>query len=130
MSIDMLLQPTYIKPIRTEADFRHAYQIVAGYNNRELAGEKLSQDEADHFEVLLTLIHAYEERIYAVVPPSPHQAVLFRLEQAGLSANDIVPVFGSLQATQAFLKGDSELTLPQVAALHKQLQVPLESLVH
>ena len=52
-----------IHPIRTEADYRAALQLVAPYLDKE---PELDSDAGAHFEAMLTLIEAYEAKHYPV----------------------------------------------------------------
>jgi HTH-type transcriptional regulator / antitoxin HigA len=125
----MLSEPVVVKPIRSEIDFREAYAMVGQYNLREISGDTLSPDEADHFEVLLTLIQAYESQATNLVAPSPQEAVQFRLEQAQLDVDTLIPIFGTIDIARSFLDGSYKLTITQSGALHRTFGIPLESLV-
>jgi HTH-type transcriptional regulator/antitoxin HigA len=46
-------------------------------------------------ETLIEQIAAYEEHHVQIEPPSPVDAILFRIEQGGLSRKDLEPYIGS-----------------------------------
>ncbi len=71
-----------ITPIRTEADYQAALQLVAPYFDAEPEPES---DAGAHFEAMLTLIEAYEAKHYPIDPPEPLEAIKFRMEQRGPS---------------------------------------------
>jgi HTH-type transcriptional regulator/antitoxin HigA len=50
--------------------------------------------EGDRLDVLVTLVEAYERRHYPVDFPDPVEAIKFRMEQQGLTVDDLVPVIG------------------------------------
>ncbi|MFT5433663.1 MAG: HTH-type transcriptional regulator/antitoxin HigA [Myxococcota bacterium] len=50
--------------------------------------------EANHLEVLLTLVDAYESKHHAIEAPDPIDAIVFRMEQQGLSRKDLEPLLG------------------------------------
>ena len=50
--------------------------------------------EGDRFEVLLTLVEAYEARHFPIDLPDPVEAIKFRMEQGGLTPKDLVPAIG------------------------------------
>lgn len=52
-----------VRPIRTEADYQAALQLVAPYLNNE---PELYSDAGAHFEAMLTLIEAYEAKEYPI----------------------------------------------------------------
>lgn len=53
-----------IKSIRTETDYEAALKEV-----EQLWGAELGTLEGDRFEVLITLVEAYEEQRYPILPP-------------------------------------------------------------
>ena len=57
-----------IRPIHTEDDLRIALSEVSAYFDSEPAP---GTPEGDRFEVLLTLVEAYETKHYPVNPPDP-----------------------------------------------------------
>jgi HTH-type transcriptional regulator/antitoxin HigA len=71
-----------IRPIRTEEDYKAALREVSAYFDDEPAPET---PESDRFEVLLTLVEAYEARHYPIDLPDPVEAIKFRMDQAGLT---------------------------------------------
>lgn len=54
-----------IRPIHTEADHQAALKAVSGYFDQE---PEPGTDDADRFEILLTLIQAYEARHFPAEP--------------------------------------------------------------
>ena len=55
-----------IKPIQTEAEYDAALAEVEW-----LWGAKPGTLDGDHFEVLFTLVEAYEDQHYPILPPDP-----------------------------------------------------------
>lgn len=68
-----------LKPIRNEADYRAALSLLGKFFDSD--PDHAPQDEADYFEVLATLVEAYEARHYPIDPPDPIEAIQFRMEQ-------------------------------------------------
>lgn len=114
------------KPIRTEAEYESALSTVAPYFNRE---PELGTPEADHFEMLLILIEAYEAKHHAITPPDPIEAIKFRMEQAGLTPKDLEPMIGRSNRVYEILAGRRPLTLSMIRKLHAGLAIPAESLI-
>jgi HTH-type transcriptional regulator / antitoxin HigA len=115
-----------IRPIRIEADYEAALREVSPYFDKEPTP---GTPEGDRFEILLTLINAYEEKHHAIAPPDPIEAIKFRMEQAGLTPKDLEPMIGRTNRVYEILNGTRPLTLPMIRRLHSQLGIPAESLI-
>ena len=115
-----------IRPIRTEADYQQALQLVAPYFDNE---PELDSDAGAHFEAMVTLIEAYEAKHYPIAPPDPVQAIKFRMEQQGLTPADLVPMIGQRNRVYEVLNGKRKLTMAMVWKLHTGLGIPAESLI-
>lgn len=115
-----------ITPIRTEQDYREALREVSRFfDNEPEPGTK----EGDRFEVMLTLLQAYEERQFPIEAPDPIEAIKFRMEQAGLEAKDLQPQIGRLNRVYEVLGRKRSLTLNMIRRLHKDIGIPAESLI-
>ncbi|EGT5656613.1 transcriptional regulator [Citrobacter braakii] len=115
-----------IKPIRTEQEYDAALRAVEPMFENEPG---LNTPEGDYFEVMCLLIEDYEKKHYPIEPPSPVEAIKFRMDQQGLSAKDLEPAIGKSNRVYEILNGTRTLTLPMIRRLHSQLGIPLESLV-
>ena len=115
-----------IHPIRTEADYQAALQLVAPYFDNE---PEIDSDAGAHFEAMLTLIEAYEAKYYPIDPPDPVQAIKFRMEQQGLMPKDLEPMIGQRNRVYEVLNGKRKLTMAMVWKLHTGLGIPAESLI-
>lgn len=115
-----------IRPLHTEADYKAALREVAPcFENEPEPGTP----EGDWFEVMLTLIEAYEARHFPIDLPEPVEAIKFRMEQAGLTAKDLQPMIGRLNRVYEVLNGKRPLSLAMIWKLHKGLGIPAESLI-
>ena len=115
-----------IRPIHTEADYQAAMREVSGYFDNE---PEPGSPAGDRFEVLLTLIEAYEARHYPIDLPDPVEAIKFRMEQSGLTAKDLVPMIGRINRVYEILNRKRSLTLAMIWRLHNGLGIPAESLI-
>ena len=115
-----------IHPIRTEADYQAALQLVVPYFENE---PEIDSDAGAHFEAMLTLIEAYEARHYPMDPPDPVEAIKFRMEQQGLKPKDLEPMIGQRNRVYEVLNGKRKLTMAMVWKLHIGLGIPAESLI-
>ncbi len=113
-----------IKPIRTEADHAAALARIDA-----LMDAPDPSPERDELEVLVTLVSAYEDVHHVIAPPDPIEALRFRIEQQGLSEQDLTPYLGSAARVTEILDRRRPLTLPMIRKLHRGLHIPLESLV-
>lgn len=115
-----------IKPIRTEADYKAALnEIEPFFDNEPTPGS----EESDRFEILALMIEAYESRHVTVDLPDPIEAIKFRMDQAGLTAKDLVPAIGRLNRVYEVLNRKRSLTLKMIQNLHAQFGIPAESLI-
>ncbi|TRZ64441.1 MAG: transcriptional regulator [Rhodocyclaceae bacterium] len=115
-----------IRPIRTEEDYKVAMREVSAFFDHE---PELGTPKGDRFEVLLTLVAAYEAKHFPIDLPDPVEAIKFRMEQAGLSAKDLVPAIGRLNRVYEILNRKRPLTLSMIWNLHEKLGIPAESLI-
>lgn len=115
-----------IRPIRSEADYKAALAAVSPMFDNEPDPDS---EEGACFEAMVTLIEAYERRHYPVAPPTPVEAIKFRMEQQGLTPKDLQPMIGGLNRVYEVLAGRRPLTLAMVRRLHAQLGIPAESLI-
>ena len=115
-----------IKPIKTEQDYNAALKAVEPYFDNEPA---VDTPEGDYFEVMCLLIEEYEAKNHPIDRPEAIEAILFRMEQQGLTVKDLEPAIGKSNRVYEVLKGTRTLTLPMIRRLHKQFGIPLESLV-
>lgn len=115
-----------IRPIHTEADYKAVMREVSGYFDDEPA---IGTPAGDRFEILLTLVEAYENKHFPIDLPDPVEAIKFRMEQADLTAKDLVPMIGRLNRVYEILNRKRSLTLVMIWKLHNGLGIPAESLI-
>jgi HTH-type transcriptional regulator/antitoxin HigA len=115
-----------IHPLHTEDDYRTALREVSAYFDQE---PEPGSPEGDHFEVLLTLLEAYEAQHFLIDLPDPVAAIQFRMEQAGLTPKDLQPMIGRMNRVYEVLNRKRPLTLNMIWKLHRGLGIPAESLI-
>lgn len=116
---------TFIRPIRTEADYDSALERIEVLMD-EASNDDRSQDE---LEVLSTLIEAYEAKHHPIDLPDPIDAIKFRMEQEDLSQKDLEPLIGSRSKVSEVLSRKRSLTLAMIRALNRHLGIPVEVLI-
>lgn len=113
-----------IRPIKTEHDYETALNRV-----EELWGAKKDTPEGDEFDLLVTLVEAYEMKHFPIVPPDPIDAIKFRMEQMGMTKADMVKYLGSQSRVSEILNRKRRLTLGMIKSLYKGLKIPAEILL-
>jgi HTH-type transcriptional regulator / antitoxin HigA len=114
-----------IRPIRSDADHAAALEEIQRLWDEVEPGTP----EGDRFEVLSTLVDAYERQHFPMPAPDPISAILFRMEQQGLTKKDLLPVFKTTARMSEVLGRKRRLNLSMIRALNQQLSIPLECLV-
>ncbi|WP_426134266.1 helix-turn-helix domain-containing protein [Pseudomonas sp. PWP3-1b2] len=115
-----------IRPIHTEQDYKKALKAVSPLFDNE---PEPGTSEGDYFDVMITLIEAYETKHFPVDLPNPIDAIRFRMEQSGLTAADLVPAIGRQNRVYEVLNGKRALTLPMIWKLHEMFGIPAQSLI-
>lgn len=113
-----------IHPIKTRADHEKALARAEA-----LMDAKPGTPKGDELDVLTTLIEVYESKHYPIAPPGPIEAILFRMEQAGLTRKNLEPYLGGRGRVSEVLNGKRPLSLKMIRMLHADLGIPLESLI-
>ena len=113
-----------IRPIKTEQDYRDAMNRID-----ILWGSKKDTPEGDELDLLITLVESYEMKHYPIAPPDPIDAILFRMEQMGMTKADMVKYLGSQSRVSEILNKKRSLTLKMVKSLYKGLKIPAEILL-
>jgi HTH-type transcriptional regulator/antitoxin HigA len=113
-----------IKPIRTEADYEAALKEV-----ERLWGAEPGTPEGDRFEILFTLVEAYEEQHYPILPPDPVEAIKYFMETRGLDRRDLEEYIGSSGRVSEVLSRKRPLTLRMIRKLNAGLGIPAEVLI-
>lgn len=115
-----------IHPIRTKADYKRALREVSAYFDDE---PEPGSEDGDRFEILATLVEAYESKHFPIEAADPIEAIRFRMEQGGLSVKDLVPSIGQPNRVYEVLNRKRGLTLEMIRNLHRNLGIPAESLI-
>jgi HTH-type transcriptional regulator/antitoxin HigA len=114
-----------IKPIRTAADHAAALEEIERLWDKAEPGTP----DGEKFEVLSTLVDAYEREHIEIPAPDPISAIRFRLEQEGLTTKDLIPILKSRARVSEVMAKKRRLNLAMIRRLHKKLSIPFESLM-
>jgi len=115
------MQPRVIK---TEEDYELALARID-----ELMGAMPDTAEGDEFELLVTLVELYDERMFPIDLPDATTAIKFRMEQKGLMQKDLVKYIGSKSKVSEVLAGKRPLSLRMIRELQAGLRIPAEVLL-
>jgi HTH-type transcriptional regulator/antitoxin HigA len=77
------------RPLKTEADYQAALTEV-----KKLWGAEEGTDAGDKLDLLLVLVNAYEDEHDAIEPPDPIDAILQRLDDKGMTRNELADLLG------------------------------------
>lgn len=113
-----------IKPIRTERDHADALARVD-----ETFSARPGTPEFDELDVLATLIDVYERSHYPIDPPSPVEAIKFRMEQGQLTRAELTQVLGGRAKVTEVLGKKRALSKVMIVRLHRRFAIPYESLL-
>ena len=114
-----------IRPIKTESDYCETLHEV-----ESLMTAQLGTDAGDRLDVLVTLVEAYERKHFPMDLPDAVEAIKFRMEQQGLTVDDLVPAIGRKNRVYEILAGRRPLTVRMIRALVDAFDIPAESLLN
>lgn len=114
-----------LRPIRTDDDYAAAIAEI-----EKLWGAAAGTPRGDKLDILLTLTEAWEREYADIAPPTAIEAIHFRMEQGNLCRKDLEPLIGSRGRVSEVLNGKRELSINMIRALHRELGIPLESLIN
>lgn len=113
-----------IRPIKTEQDYTRALARI-----NQLMDAREGTPAGDELDVLVTLVESYETKRHPIAPPDPIQAILFRMDQMGMTRKDLEPLIGGRGRVSEVLARKRRLSLDMIRQLHAALKIPLESLI-
>lgn len=115
-----------IRPIRTEADYDWALAEIEKYFDRQ---PEVGSPDGDRFDVLATLIEAYENEHYPVSELDPVSAIKAHMEMAGFRQAELANVLGSKPRASEVLARKRALTMDMVYKLNREWHIPADILV-
>ncbi len=113
-----------LKPIHNEDDYNQAMKTLA-----ILWGSPEGSAEGDQLQILATLIEKYEEAHFPMDVPEPVDAILFRMEQQGLSRKDLEPMLGPRNRVSKVLNRRRGMSIEMIGEVHEKLHIPAEVLI-
>jgi HTH-type transcriptional regulator/antitoxin HigA len=111
-----LLSLAMPKRIETDAEMDHFIEMMEPLNRAIEHGTAGPEEIALH-SLLATLIKEYDDRAYPLPPVDPLSIIQFLMEQRGLRATDLTPIFGARSITSRVLNGKRELSNAHILKL-------------
>lgn len=108
-----------IKPIRTDEDLDRALARI-----NEIFDAEEDTPESEELDILADLVEHYESKRHPIGYPSAVAAIEFRMDQAGLTQEDLAPLIGSFSEVSDVLSGRRAITMSMARALHEHLGIP------
>ena len=113
-----------IKAIRNDDDYKDTLKQIETFMN---AGE--NTPDGDMLDVLVTLVEAWERKMFPMDLLDPVEAIKFYMEQNNMTAKDLAPAIGRVNRVYEVLNRTRPLTLKMIRNLHGQYGIPAESLI-
>lgn len=115
-----------IKVIKEREDYTQAMARLSVLMDLD---PKPGSQEEDELELLALVLEDYERKAVPHVQPAPVEAILFRMDQAGLTRKDLIPYIGSVSKVSEILSRKRPLSLAMIRKLHNGLGIPADSLI-
>ncbi|TGN03509.1 helix-turn-helix domain-containing protein [Leptospira dzoumogneensis] len=114
-----------VQPVITKTDHKLALKRIETLMDK---GNKTRFDEIE-LETLFVLVSNYEEKHIQIFPPDPIDAILFRMEQQGLTQGDIAKILGSKQRASEYLNKKIPLSIEAIRKLNDSLGISGDILI-
>lgn len=113
-----------VKKIKSEEEYDKALELFD-----KICQAEEGTPEGDLLDLLLLVIKDYEDEHYEIPAPDPIEAIKFRMEQEGLSQQDIAKIIGYKSRVSEILSKKRRLSLSMIRALSEKLSIPADVLV-
>jgi len=113
-----------VRPLHNEQDYDWAIREITRYFEAEPAP---GTADGDRFEVLSTLIKAYEDKHFATPHGDPIDVLHFAIESMGKSQAELAALIGRNRASE-ILNRVRPLTLEMIRTISKEWNIPIDAL--
>lgn len=112
--------------IQTKREYDRALNRI-----EELSVNPPSPKSSEGKELMLLgfLVSEYEETNFPIQYPDPIEAIKVRMEDLGLTVNDLLPIFGDKGTASKVLNRQRALSLSMIRGLSEELSLPAELLI-
>ena len=114
----------YLKPIKTEKDYRVALKRL-----EEIFDAKLGSPESDELEILGLIVDDYEIKHYQIETPDPIEAIKIRMEEMHLKQVDLILEIGGKSRISEILNRKRRLTVDMIRKLATRLNLSVNLLI-
>ena len=115
---------SYSKLLKTEEDYNEALKRID-----ELFDAEQGTPEADELELLVALVELYEKEHFPIEAPDPVAAIKFRMEQEGLTNEDMIQYLGSKSKISEVFSHKRGLSITMIRKLVAGLHIPAGVLI-
>lgn len=115
-----------IKIIKNTKDYADAMARLSALMTLDPVAGSVEESE---LELLALVIADYENKIVPPAEPDAIEAILFRMDQAGVSRKDLIPYIGSASKVSEVLSRKRPLSLAMIRRLHDGLGIPADILI-
>lgn len=113
-----------VRPLHDEQDYDWAIREVSRYFEVEPTP---GTPDGDRFEVLSSLIKAYEDNHFAITQGDPVDVLHFAIESMGRSQAELAALIGRNRASE-ILNRVRPLTLDMIRTISKEWNIPIAAL--
>ncbi|TGL61390.1 helix-turn-helix domain-containing protein [Leptospira sarikeiensis] len=114
-----------VQPVISKTDHKSALKRIETLMDLE----KRTRDQEIELETLFVLVSNYEEKHVLIFPPHPIDAILFRMEQQGLTQKDVAKILGSKQRASEYLNKKIPLSIEAIRKLNDSLGISGDILI-
>jgi HTH-type transcriptional regulator/antitoxin HigA len=104
------------KRIETDEELDHFVSVMEELS-RAIAHSAASPEETALHSLLATLIKEYDDRAHPLPPGDPVRMLQFLMDQRGLRAADLTPIFGARSIASLVLNRKRELSKAHIRKL-------------
>ena len=115
---------SYSSLIKNETEYNEALKRI-----EELFDAEPGTPESDELELLVALVELYEKENFPITAPDPVEAIKFRMEQEGLTNEDMIQYLGSKSRISEVFSHKRNLSLSMIRKLVSGLNIPAEVLI-
>lgn len=114
-----------LRAIKTEKQYRTALKRLD-----RLMDAAAGSREVAELEVLAILVEKYERERFPIAPPSPIDAIRFRMEQMGYTQTDLARLLNSRSRASEIMSGSlKRLSIGMIRRLHDEWRIPADVLI-
>jgi HTH-type transcriptional regulator/antitoxin HigA len=115
-----------IRAVRNEQDYDWALREIERYFTHE---PQKGTPDAERFDVLASLIEAYEAKHWPIEAADPIDAIQYRMEISGFTQRDLATLLGSRSRASEILNRKRPLTREMAYKLNRKWNIPADVLL-